>query len=170
MSGTITQSQFTANLKRYYSFYTGGFVAFVIIVGILEQMGVPNKILGYIFLFATIAVRRHRLHVEDGGRRRVLRRRPARARPVQRHGDRRRLDVGRQLHRHGRHALPVRLRRPRLRAGLDRRLLPGGASCWRPTCASSASSRFRTSSAPASAAICRASSASSSPSPARSPT
>ncbi len=52
----ITQSQFAANLKRYYSFYTGGFVAFVILVGILEQMGVPNKILGYIFLFATIAL------------------------------------------------------------------------------------------------------------------
>ncbi|MCE9571383.1 MAG: sporulation initiation factor Spo0A C-terminal domain-containing protein, partial [Rhodocyclales bacterium] len=54
MSGQITQSQFASNLKRYYSFYTGGFVAFVILVGILEQMGVPNKILGYIFLFATI--------------------------------------------------------------------------------------------------------------------
>ena len=52
----VTQSQFAANLKRYYSFYTGGFVAFVILVGILEQMGVPNKILGYIFLFATIAL------------------------------------------------------------------------------------------------------------------
>ena len=49
-----TQSQFTANLKRYYTFYTGGFVAFVILVGILEQLGVPNKVLGYIFLFATI--------------------------------------------------------------------------------------------------------------------
>ena len=52
----VTQSQFTSNLKRYYSFYTGGFVAFVILVGILEQMGVPNKILGYVFLFATIAL------------------------------------------------------------------------------------------------------------------
>ena len=51
---TVSQAQFTANLKKYYSFYTGGFVAFVIIVAILEQMGVPNKILGYIFLFATV--------------------------------------------------------------------------------------------------------------------
>ena len=49
-----SQSQFTANLKKYYTFYTGGFITFVIIVGILEQMGVPNKILGYMFLFATI--------------------------------------------------------------------------------------------------------------------
>jgi cation/acetate symporter len=56
MAGQITQSQFAANLKKYYTFYTGGFVTFVIIVGILEQLGVPNKILGYIFLFATIAL------------------------------------------------------------------------------------------------------------------
>jgi cation/acetate symporter len=49
-----TQSQFTASLKKYYTFYTGGFITFVIIVGILEQMGVPQKILGYMFLFATI--------------------------------------------------------------------------------------------------------------------
>ena len=49
-----THSQFFQSLKRYYSFYTGGFIAFVIVVGILEQMGVPNRILGYIFLFFTI--------------------------------------------------------------------------------------------------------------------
>ncbi|MCC7312967.1 MAG: cation acetate symporter [Sulfuritalea sp.] len=56
MAGQITQSQFAANLKKYYTFYTGGFITFVIIVGILEQLGVPVKILGYIFLFATIAL------------------------------------------------------------------------------------------------------------------
>src|SRR5512134_77199 len=49
-----SQAQFFSSLKRYYSFYTGGFIAFVIIVAILEQMGVPNKILGYIFLAATV--------------------------------------------------------------------------------------------------------------------
>jgi cation/acetate symporter len=51
---TQSQAQFYSSLKKYYSFYTGGFVAFVIIVAILEQMGVPNKILGYIFLAATV--------------------------------------------------------------------------------------------------------------------
>jgi len=56
MAGQITQSQFAANLKKYYTFYTGGFITFVIVVGILEQIGVPNKVLGYIFLFATIAL------------------------------------------------------------------------------------------------------------------
>jgi cation/acetate symporter len=49
-----SQAQFFSSLKRYYSFYTGGFIAFVIIVAILEQMGVPNKVLGYIFLAATV--------------------------------------------------------------------------------------------------------------------
>ncbi len=51
---TQSQSAFKAQLKKYYTFYTGGFIGFVIIVGILEQMGVPNKMLGYMFLFATI--------------------------------------------------------------------------------------------------------------------
>lgn len=50
------QSAFNSQLKKYYSFYTGGFILFVIILGILEQMGVPNKILGYIFLLATIGL------------------------------------------------------------------------------------------------------------------
>jgi len=53
---TAAQSNkaFYNQLKRYYSFYTGGFIAFVIFVGILEMLGVPNKIIGYMFLFATI--------------------------------------------------------------------------------------------------------------------
>ena len=45
---------FFNQLKRYYTFYTGGFIAFVVLIGILEMMGVPTKILGYMFLFATI--------------------------------------------------------------------------------------------------------------------
>ena len=51
-----TQKQFYANLKKYYSFYTLGFVGFVVLIAILEQMGVPNKVLGYLFLFATIGL------------------------------------------------------------------------------------------------------------------
>ena len=51
---TQSQTAFTSQLKKYYTFYTGGFITFVIIVGILEQLGVPNKALGYMFLFATI--------------------------------------------------------------------------------------------------------------------
>lgn len=51
-----SQAQFNQALKKYYSFYTGGFVAFVIVLAILEALGVPNRVIGYIFLFATIAL------------------------------------------------------------------------------------------------------------------
>ncbi|MEQ9326760.1 MAG: sodium:solute symporter family protein [Rhodospirillales bacterium] len=47
---------FLNNLGKIYGMYTGGFVAFVILLGILEQVGVPNKIIGYLFIFFTIAV------------------------------------------------------------------------------------------------------------------
>jgi cation/acetate symporter len=39
-----------------YGLYAGGFLAFVIFLAILEQVGVPNKILGYLFVFFTLAV------------------------------------------------------------------------------------------------------------------
>ena len=47
---------FTSNLGRVYGIYTGGFIGFVVIIGILEQLGVPNQILGYLFVAMTIAV------------------------------------------------------------------------------------------------------------------
>ena len=45
---------FNQQLKKYYSIYTGGFVSFVVILGIAEQMGVPRLYIGYAFLAATI--------------------------------------------------------------------------------------------------------------------
>ena len=39
-----------------YGLYTGGFLAFIIFLAILEQVGVPNKVLGYLFVFFTLAV------------------------------------------------------------------------------------------------------------------
>src|SRR5512139_1677534 len=53
---TQTQSQFFQQLKKYYTFYTGGFIAFVIVLAILEQMGLAPKYIGYIFLAATISL------------------------------------------------------------------------------------------------------------------
>lgn len=47
---------FTSNLGRIYGIYTGGFAAFVILVAILEKVGVPNQILGYLFVGFTILV------------------------------------------------------------------------------------------------------------------
>jgi cation/acetate symporter len=49
-------SSFIKNLGRIYGAYTGTFLGFVVLLAILEQMGVPNKILGYLFVFFTLAV------------------------------------------------------------------------------------------------------------------
>lgn len=47
---------FIANLGKIYGLYTGGFAVFVIFLAILEQMGVSNKVIGYLFVFMTIGV------------------------------------------------------------------------------------------------------------------
>ncbi|QWG24038.1 cation acetate symporter [Bradyrhizobium sediminis] len=49
-------SDFLNNLGRVYGIYTGGFLAFIILIAVLEQMGVPNRFLGYLFVFFTLAV------------------------------------------------------------------------------------------------------------------
>ncbi|MBM3556656.1 MAG: cation acetate symporter, partial [Alphaproteobacteria bacterium] len=47
---------FLQNLGKIYGFYTGGFIGFTIFIGILEWMGVPNRFLGYLFVFLTLGV------------------------------------------------------------------------------------------------------------------
>ena len=49
-------SDFTSNLGRVYGIYTGSFLAFVILLAVLEQVGVPNRVIGYLFVFFTLAV------------------------------------------------------------------------------------------------------------------
>ena len=56
MAQATIKSAFISNLGKIYGGYTGGFIGFVIILAILEQMGVSNKIIGYCFVFLTIAV------------------------------------------------------------------------------------------------------------------
>ncbi|MSP32320.1 MAG: cation acetate symporter [Pseudolabrys sp.] len=53
---TAGADAFYKQLGRMYGAYTGGFVAFIILIAILEQVGVPNKVLGYLFVFFTLAV------------------------------------------------------------------------------------------------------------------
>ena len=50
------ETGFLANLGKVYAIYTGGFLAFVIFIAILEQLGVPNRVLGYLFVGFTILV------------------------------------------------------------------------------------------------------------------
>ncbi|MBP7063762.1 sodium:solute symporter family protein [Ferrovibrio sp.] len=47
---------FINNLGKIYAIYTGGFAGFVIFLAILEQMGVSNQVIGYLFVFMTIGV------------------------------------------------------------------------------------------------------------------
>jgi cation/acetate symporter len=57
MSAAVSSNRaFFNQLKKYYTWYTGGFVAFVIALAILEQVGLPKVWIGYVFLFATIAL------------------------------------------------------------------------------------------------------------------
>jgi cation/acetate symporter len=47
---------FKKQLNKVYGWYTGGFVAFVIVLAVLEQMGLPRNWIGFIFLLATIGL------------------------------------------------------------------------------------------------------------------
>jgi cation/acetate symporter len=57
MSTAVSSNRaFFNQLKKYYTWYTGGFAAFVIVLAVLEQLGLPRVWIGYTFLFATIAL------------------------------------------------------------------------------------------------------------------
>ncbi|MFO1325868.1 MAG: sodium:solute symporter family protein [Rubrivivax sp.] len=47
---------FKSQLNKVYGWYTGGFVVFVVVLAILEQMGLPRSYIGFIFLLATVAL------------------------------------------------------------------------------------------------------------------
>ena len=51
-----SQKAFTSNLKKIYTWYTGGFFIFVVALTILEQMGLPRNWIGYVFLLATVGL------------------------------------------------------------------------------------------------------------------
>jgi len=53
---TVSGGDFTSNLGRIYGIYTGGFIAFIILMAILSAMVVPNRIIGYMFVGFTIAI------------------------------------------------------------------------------------------------------------------
>jgi cation/acetate symporter len=56
MSAETKGGDFTSNLGRVYSLYTGGFLAFVILMYICEKAGVPPVYIGYMFVAFTIGV------------------------------------------------------------------------------------------------------------------
>ena len=57
MSSQVSSNKaFFNQLKKYYTWYTGGFVVFLVALAILEQLGLPRVWIGYVFLFATISL------------------------------------------------------------------------------------------------------------------
>ncbi|TWG98451.1 cation/acetate symporter [Mesorhizobium sp. J18] len=55
-TGTGAGDSFTSNLGRVYMMYTGGFIVFIILMAILNAMGVPNRVIGYMFMGFTILI------------------------------------------------------------------------------------------------------------------
>jgi cation/acetate symporter len=58
-AGTNTAASnaaFKSGLNKVYKWYTGGFLAFVVVLAVLEQMGLSRQWIGLIFLLATIGL------------------------------------------------------------------------------------------------------------------
>jgi len=51
-----SSGDFISNLGKIYGIYTGGFFGFVILLAILEQVGVPDRIIGYLFVGLTLVI------------------------------------------------------------------------------------------------------------------
>jgi cation/acetate symporter len=56
VSNAASKAAFKQNLNKVYKWYTGGFLAFVVVLAVLEQMGLPRQWIGFIFLLATIGL------------------------------------------------------------------------------------------------------------------
>ena len=49
-----SNAAFKKQLHKVYGWYTGGFLIFIAVLAILEQMGLPRNWIGFIFVFATV--------------------------------------------------------------------------------------------------------------------
>ena len=52
----MIKGKFIDNLPKVYGIYTGGFLAFIILMAVLEQAGVSAKAIGISFVVFTIAI------------------------------------------------------------------------------------------------------------------
>ena len=52
----MSQSSFIDNLPKIYGLYTGGFIVFILIMAVLEQMGMSADTIGILFVAFTIAI------------------------------------------------------------------------------------------------------------------
>ncbi|MEO8653608.1 MAG: hypothetical protein ABI409_05735 [Ramlibacter sp.] len=56
MSASATNAAFKKNLRKVYTWYTGGFLIFLDSLAILEQLGMSRQWIGMAFLFATVGL------------------------------------------------------------------------------------------------------------------
>jgi cation/acetate symporter len=54
--GAAANRAFKSQLTKVYTWYTGGFIAFILVLAVLEQMGLSRSWIGLIFLLATVAL------------------------------------------------------------------------------------------------------------------
>ena len=52
----MKRTNFIDNLPRVYGIYTGGFIGFIIIMAIAEQMGMTAKAIGIAFVAFTVFI------------------------------------------------------------------------------------------------------------------
>ena len=55
-SSAAANRAFKSQLNKVYGWYTGGFIVFILIIAVLEQMGMPRGWIGIVFLLATVAL------------------------------------------------------------------------------------------------------------------
>ncbi|MEO8134276.1 MAG: VC_2705 family sodium/solute symporter, partial [Betaproteobacteria bacterium] len=55
-AASFSHKSFFSQLRRYYTFYTVGFLTFLVLLAIAEQMGLSRRWIGYVFLFATVGL------------------------------------------------------------------------------------------------------------------
>ncbi|NBR28159.1 MAG: cation acetate symporter, partial [Betaproteobacteria bacterium] len=56
MSANFSHVSFKSQLKKYYTWYTGGFIVFLLALAVAEQLGMSRTWIGYWFMFATIGL------------------------------------------------------------------------------------------------------------------
>ena len=56
VSNAASKAAFKQNLNKVYTWYTGGFLVFLILLAILEQLGLSRSAIGISFLLATVGL------------------------------------------------------------------------------------------------------------------
>jgi cation/acetate symporter len=50
----MAKSKFIQDLPKIYGWYTGGFIAFILLMAVFEKMGMTGKTIGILFVGFTI--------------------------------------------------------------------------------------------------------------------